>query len=164
MAAPPNMFPTLLSRMFRPFTTSTATKSLNPEAQAVSEKNIPSNAEKCTVAAGCFWGVEHLFRKHFAGKGLLDARVGYIGDAEALQVTFDPSAVSYTTLLQFFYKMHDPTTLNRQGMDAGTQYRSGIFYHGDEQKRIAEEVTQKANEQWWKGKISTQVLEAGKCE
>ena len=79
-------------------------------------------------------------------------------------MTFDPSAVSYTTLLQFFYKMHDPTTLNRQGMDSGTQYRSGIFYHGDEQKRVAEEVTQKANEQWWKGKISTQVLEAGKCK
>lgn len=85
-------------------------------------------------------------------------------DAEALQVTFDPAAVSYTTLLQFFYKMHDPTTLNRQGMDAGTQYRSGIFYHGDEQKRVAEEVTRKANEQWYKGKISTEVLEAGKCE
>ena len=83
-------------------------------------------------------------------------------DAEALQVVFDPSAVSYKSLLEFFYRMHDPTTLNRQGMDSGTQYRSGIFYHSPEQKAEAEEITKKVNEQWYNGKVSTQVIEAGK--
>ena len=83
-------------------------------------------------------------------------------DAESLQMTFDPSTLSYATLLEFFYKMHDPTTPNRQGMDTGTQYRSAIFYHSPEQKAEAESVTAKAQEQWWKqGKISTEILEAG---
>ena len=83
-------------------------------------------------------------------------------DAEALQVIFDPDKVSYATLLQFFYKMHDPTTKNRQGMDTGTQYRSGIFYHSDEQKAEAESITKKAQEQWWTtGTISTEILPAG---
>ncbi len=68
--------PNFLTRLFRPFTTSTS-MGLNPQGQAA--VNIPENAQKCTVAAGCFWGVEHLFRKHFDGKGLLDAKVGYIG-------------------------------------------------------------------------------------
>jgi peptide-methionine (S)-S-oxide reductase len=82
-------------------------------------------------------------------------------DAEALQVVFDPSKVSYGTLLEFFYRMHDPTTLNRQGMDAGTQYRSGIFYHSPEQKQEADTVTQKAQEQWYKNaKITTVITEA----
>jgi Peptide methionine sulfoxide reductase len=65
-----------MSRLFRPFTSSTK-MALNPEANA--QVNIPDNAQKCTVAAGCFWGVEHLYRKHFGGKGLLDAQVGYCG-------------------------------------------------------------------------------------
>lgn len=83
-------------------------------------------------------------------------------DAESLQVTFDPSSLSYTTLLEFFYKMHDPTTQNRQGMDSGTQYRSAIFYHSPEQKAEAESVTKQVQEQWWKqGTISTEILEAG---
>lgn len=151
--------------------------SLNPHGGAA--QVIPENAQKCTVAAGCFWGVEHLFRKNFDGKGLLDAKVGYIGGdtnnpsyravcsgrtghAESLQMTFDPEKLSYTTLLQFFYKMHDPTTKNRQGMDSGTQYRSAIFYHSPEQKTEAEEVTKKVQEQWWKkATITTEILEAG---
>ncbi|MCJ1272952.1 Peptide-methionine (S)-S-oxide reductase [Puttea exsequens] len=167
--------PTFLTRLFRPFTTSTS-MSLNPQGQAAS---LPENAQRCTLAAGCFWGVEHLFRKNFQGKGLLDAKVGYIGGdmdnpnyravcsgrtghAESVQLHFDPAQLSYTTLLSFFYTMHDPTTPNRQGGDAGTQYRSAIFYHTPEQKTQAEEITKKANEQWWKGKISTEVLEAGR--
>ncbi|MCJ1476232.1 NAD-dependent malic enzyme, mitochondrial [Lambiella insularis] len=163
-----------LNRLLRPFTTSTH-MSLNPESAA---QNFPANAQKCTVAAGCFWGVEHLFRKNFDGKGLLDARVGYIGGdsknpsyravcsgrtghAESLQMTFDPAQLSYSTLLQFFYKMHDPTTKDRQGMDAGTQYRSAIFYHNEEQEKEAKEVTEKAQQQWWKsGKITTEILPA----
>lgn len=86
-----------------------------------------------------------------------------ISDAEALQVIFDPEQVSYSTLLEFFYKMHDPTTKNRQGMDTGTQYRSGIFYHDEEQHETAKTITEKVQEQWWKkqGKISTEILPAG---
>lgn len=76
-------------------------------------------------------------------------------------MTFDPSLVSYSTLLEFFYKMHDPTTKNRQGGDSGTQYRSAIFYHDDEQEKIARDVTERAQKQWWKSsKISTEILKA----
>ncbi|KAG8533664.1 uncharacterized protein KY384_001405 [Bacidia gigantensis] len=169
--------PSFLSRLLRPFTTSSS-MSLQPPSQAAAPKDFPPNAQKCTVAAGCFWGVEHLFRKHFDNKGLLDAKVGYIGGdsnspsyravcsgrtghAEALQMVFDPEVVSYATLLQFFYKMHDPTTKNRQGMDSGTQYRSAVFWHGEAQKKEAEEVQRKVDEQWWKGKVTTEILEAG---
>lgn len=82
-------------------------------------------------------------------------------DAEALQVVYDPQKIEYRSLLEFFYKMHDPTTENRQGPDVGTQYRSAIFYHDDEQEKIAKDVTKKVNEQWWKGGVSTEVLPAG---
>jgi len=141
---------------------------------------VPDGAKQATVAAGCFWGVEHMYRHNFdKGRGLLDARVGYIGGdtqnpsyrsvcsgrtghAEALQIVYDPNKVSYRQLLEFFYKMHDPTTLNQQGPDTGTQYRSGIFYHDQEQKKEADSVTKKVQEQWWKnGKVVTQILAAG---
>jgi methionine-S-sulfoxide reductase len=82
-------------------------------------------------------------------------------DAEALQVVYDPTKIEYRSLLEFFYKMHDPTTENRQGPDVGTQYRSAIFYHDDEQEKIAKEITKKVDEQWWKGGVSTEVLPAG---
>ncbi|EAQ93790.1 hypothetical protein CHGG_02025 [Chaetomium globosum CBS 148.51] len=138
---------------------------------------VPEGAERATVAAGCFWGVEHLYRKHFADKGLYDARVGYIGGdaadpsykavcsgntghAEATLLIYDPARLSYTTLLEFFYRMHDPTTLNQQGPDTGSQYRSGIFYHTPEQEAIARDVTKRAGEQWWNGKIVTELLPA----
>jgi peptide-methionine (S)-S-oxide reductase len=147
---------------------------------AAEPMTVPANANLLTVAAGCFWGVEHMYRKDFGKKGLIDARVGYIGGntnspsyrsvcsgstghAEALQVAFDPEKVTYRQLIEYFYRMHDPTTLNSQGPDRGTQYRSGIFYHDEEQKKIAEDVTKKAQEQWYKGnKIETQILPAGK--
>lgn len=82
-------------------------------------------------------------------------------DAEATQIVYDPTKVTYSQLIEFFYRMHDPTTRNRQGNDAGTQYRSGIFYHDAEQKRLAEEITAKVNEQWHQGKVKTEILEAG---
>lgn len=169
---------TLFTRLLRPFTTSSPSLSLTPESLA--SRIMPENAQKATVAAGCFWGVENLFRKHFEGKGLLDAKVGYCGGhtesptyrgvctgttghAESLQVTFDPSVVSYRQLLEFFYRMHDPTTLNRQGGDIGTQYRSAIFTHDEEQERIAREVTEKVGKEWYKDKpITTQIVPAGK--
>jgi peptide-methionine (S)-S-oxide reductase len=82
-------------------------------------------------------------------------------DAEALQVIYDPEKVTYRTLLEFFYKMHDPTTANRQGPDTGSQYRSAIFYHNAEQEKEAREITKQVNEKWWKGGVVTEILPAG---
>ncbi|KAI9850017.1 MAG: Peptide-methionine (S)-S-oxide reductase [Thelocarpon superellum] len=172
--------PLFLTRLFRPFTSSTRL-GLNPDGSSASAtaSTMPEGAEKATVAAGCFWGVEHIFRKHYDGKGLLDAKVGYIGGdtknpsyravcsgrtghAEALQIIFDPTRVSYRELLELFYKMHDPTTKNRQGGDAGTQYRSGIFYHDAEQEKVARDVTERVQKEWWRaGSISTEIAPAG---
>ena len=114
--------------------------------------------ELATFGAGCFWGVEVTFRQI---EGVLDAAVGYsggksanptyedvcsdrTGHAEVVQVTFDPARVPYDRLLDVFFTSHDPTTLNRQGPDVGTQYRSAIFYHSDGQKAAAEA----ARERW----------------
>lgn len=108
--------------------------------------------EKATFGAGCFWGVEAAFRQV---KGVTSTAVGYMGGtlkdptyqdvctdetghAEVVQVEFDPSQVSYDDLLQVFWENHDPTTMNRQGPDVGTQYRSAIFYHTPEQQTAAE--------------------------
>lgn len=142
--------------------------------------SLPDGAQRATVAAGCFWGVEHMFRKAFGnGQGLLDAKVGYIGGdtknpsyravcagrtghAEALQVVYDPSRVTYRELLEFFFKMHDPTTKDRQGPDTGSQYRSAIFYHDPEQEKTARTVTEKVQAEWWKwGKVVTEIIPAG---
>ncbi|KAI9648538.1 Peptide methionine sulfoxide reductase [Ciborinia camelliae] len=167
--------PNFLSRLIRPFTSSS---SLSATPQAASQVSIPETAQKCTVAAGCFWGVEHMYRKEFKGKGLYDARVGYIGGdtenpsyravcsgntghAEALQIHYDPSKISYRQLITYFYRMHDPTTSNRQGPDTGSQYRSGIFCHSEEQEKEAREITKQINEKWWKGGIVTEILKAG---
>lgn len=166
--------PSFLARLIG--STPSVTRGVMPASEGGA--SIPAGAERAIVAAGCFWGVEHIYRKHFGNKGLIDARVGYIGGdtqspsyravcsgttghAEATLLVFDPEKISYAELISFFYRMHDPTTLNRQGPDMGSQYRSGIFYTTPEQKAVAEEITKKANEQWWDGKCVTQILEAG---
>jgi peptide-methionine (S)-S-oxide reductase len=110
----------------------------------------------CVLAGGCFWGVEELFR---ALPGVTDTVVGYSGGtntnpayeshpghAEAIKITYDPALTSYETLLDFFFRIHDPTTKDRQGNDVGASYRSAIFYETDEQKHIAEEVITKVND------------------
>ena len=113
-----------------------------------------NNLETATLAAGCFWCVEAVLDDL---NGVVDVVSGYAGGhtenptyrqvcdgttghAEVAQITFDPSIISFKEILQVFFAVHDPTTMNRQGNDVGTQYRSAIFYHDDEQKRIAEEV------------------------
>ena len=81
-------------------------------------------------------------------------------DAEATDIIFDPEKVSYRTLIEFFYRMHDPTTRNAQGPDTGSQYRSAIFFHDAEQEKVAREVTAAVNEKWWDGKVVTELLSA----
>jgi peptide-methionine (S)-S-oxide reductase len=108
--------------------------------------------ETATFGAGCFWGVERAFRRlegvvatsvgymggHFANPCYLDVLSRITGHAEVCQVKFDPERVSYDRLLELFWEIHDPTTLNRQGADRGEQYRSVIFYHTPEQQRLAQ--------------------------
>ena len=119
---------------------------------AETEKNINQNIEQATFGAGCFWCVEAVFEQL---DGVVDVRSGYTGGtteyptyedictgktghAEVIQIDFDQSLISYENLLDIFWKSHDPTTLNRQGADTGTQYRSVIFYHTEKQKETAD--------------------------
>ena len=86
---------------------------------------------------------------------------GRTGHAEAIRLEFDAEKLSYRQILEFFYRMHDPTQSNRQGNDMGTQYRSAVFFHGEEQEREAKEVTRLVSKQWWGNKVVTEVLPAG---
>jgi peptide-methionine (S)-S-oxide reductase len=129
-------------------------------------------ADKAILAGGCFWGMQDLFRKL---PGVLSTRVGYSGGdvpnatyrdhgthAEAIEIVFDPAQTTYRDLLEFFFKIHDPTTPNRQGNDIGSSYRSAIFYLDDEQRRIAEETIADVEASGrWPGKVVTEVTPAG---
>jgi peptide-methionine (S)-S-oxide reductase len=133
---------------------------------------MTSSTERAILAGGCFWGMQDLIRKM---PGVLSTRVGYSsGDvpnatyrnhgthAEAVEIAFDPKIMHYRTLLEFFFQIHDPTTLNRQGNDTGMSYRSGIYYTSAEQKRIAEDTIADVEESGiWPGKVVTEVAPAG---
>jgi peptide-methionine (S)-S-oxide reductase len=131
-----------------------------------------ANLQTATLAGGCFWCLEAVYDElkgvHSVESGYAGGHVdnpsyravcsGTTGHAEVVQVRFDPNVVSYRDLLNVFFTIHDPTTLNRQGADIGTQYRSAIFYHDEEQKTIAEEVIRDLNAQKiWDNPIVTEV-------
>ena len=132
--------------------------------------SIPGT-ETAVLAGGCFWGMEDLLRKR---PGVIDTRVGYTGGdvpnatyrnhgthAEALEIVYDPSKVSYRDLLEFFFQIHDPTTLNRQGNDIGMSYRSAIFYESAEQRAVAEDTIADVEASGlWPGKVVTEISEA----
>jgi len=157
--------------------------SLQSGAQSA-QKSPLSSGESCeatleiaTLAGGCFWGVEELLREQ---KGVIDVSVGYTGGnmvepdykavssdstghAESVQITFNPTQISYNELLRYFFRLHDPTTKNRQGNDVGTRYRSAIFVNSDEQRKTAEEVIKDVNASGkWKKPVSTTVEKAEK--
>lgn len=127
--------------------------------------------EKATLGGGCFWGLEDLLRKL---PGVVHATVGYTGGdvanatyenheghAESVELLFDPKKISYEEILYYFFKIHDPTTLNRQGNDVGTSYRSVIFYHDEQQRRIAEAVKARVDKSGaWKRPVVTQIVPA----
>jgi methionine-S-sulfoxide reductase len=132
-----------------------------------------SNHEVATLAGGCFWGMEDLIRKI---PGVLNTEVGYTGGsllnptyqhvkrgdtghAESIQITFDPKRVSFEELLHFFFRMHDPTTVNRQGNDRGTQYRSAIFFHSEAQRETALKMKELASQKW-KAPAVTEIVPA----
>ena len=133
----------------------------------------PAKVEVATLAGGCFWGVEDLLRKL---PGVIDTEVGYTGGkvanatyrnheghAEAIEIRFDPARTSYEAILTYFFKIHDPTTLNRQGNDIGTSYRSAIFVHNDQQRQVAERVKAKVNKSGaWKRPVVTEIVPAQK--
>ncbi len=143
----------------------------------VAEAKTSKKMETATFAAGCFWGTEEFFRKI---PGVMKTEVGYTGGttvhpkydemhdghtghAESVLVEFDPSRVSYESLLEQFFKMHDPTTKDRQGNDTGSQYRSAIFYHNEEQKKEAMAFKAKVEKSGaWKAPVVTEITEAKK--
>ena len=134
------------------------------------------NYKKATFGAGCFWGVEAVFQEL---EGVIETSVGFMGGntknptykdvcytetnhAEVVDITYDPNVISYTDLLSVFFSLHDPTTLNRQGPDVGSQYRSAIFYHDDNQREIALNALEQIEEKkYFDRAVVTEVTKAG---
>jgi peptide-methionine (S)-S-oxide reductase len=132
---------------------------------------MTTSTERAVLAGGCFWGMQDLIRRQ---PGVVGTRVGYTGGtnpnatyynhgthAEAIEITYDPTATTFRDILGFFFQIHDPTTRNRQGNDIGTSYRSAIFYTSEDQKRVAEETIDDVNASGlWPGKVVTEVTQA----
>jgi peptide-methionine (S)-S-oxide reductase len=153
--------------------TTGASRSFVPVRGIMSEK---MNREVATLAGGCFWCLEAVYDDL---KGIDSVESGYMGGnvanptykqvctgttghAEVIRITFDPAVISFRDLLEVFFTIHDPTTLNRQGGDVGTQYRSAIFYHSEEQRSVAGQVIAELTSQGiWEAPIVTQVTPAG---
>jgi len=128
--------------------------------------------ETALLAGGCFWGMQDLIRRY---PGVLKTRVGYSGGdvpnatyrnhgthAEAIEIVFDPSVISYRQILEFFFQIHDPSTANRQGNDVGLSYRSAIFYTSEEQQRVAlETIADVDASDLWPGKVVSELAPAG---
>ena len=128
--------------------------------------------DRAVLAGGCFWGMQDLIRRY---DGVIATRVGYSGGdvanatyrnhgthAEAIEITFDPARISYRKLLEFFFQIHDPSTINRQGNDLGVSYRSAIFYTSNDQKQVAEQTIADVDASGlWPGKVVTEVAPAG---
>lgn len=131
-----------------------------------------NNLETAVLAGGCFWGMQELIRKF---PGVESTRVGYSGGdvanatyrnhgthAEAIEIVFDPAVISYRKILEFFFQIHDPSTVDRQGNDRGASYRSAIYYTTDEQKRVAEETIRDVDASGlWPGKVVTELAPVG---
>ena len=127
--------------------------------------------ERAVLAGGCFWGMQDLLRRY---SGVISTRVGYSGGdvvnatyrdhgthAEAIEIVFDPEKITYRALLEFFFQIHDPSTLNRQGNDTGSSYRSAIFTTNEEQRKVAEDTIADVNaSNIWPGKVITEVTPA----
>jgi len=128
--------------------------------------------QRAILAGGCFWGMQDLIRRY---DGVISTRVGYSGGdvakatyrnhgthAEAIEIVFDPEQISFRKLLEFFFQIHDPTSLNRQGNDHGSSYRSAIFYADEEQKQVAlDTIADVEASGLWPGKVVTEVAPAG---
>jgi len=133
---------------------------------------MTDKTERAVLAGGCFWGVQQLIRRK---PGVLSTRVGYSGGevenatyrnhgnhAEAVEIVFNPDKISFRELLEFFFQIHDPSTVDRQGNDLGPSYRSAIFYTSEEQRRVAEDTIADVDASGlWPGKTVTEVVEAG---
>jgi peptide-methionine (S)-S-oxide reductase len=133
---------------------------------------MTTHTETALLAGGCFWGMQDLIRRY---PGVVSTRVGYSGGdvanatyrnhgthAEAIEIVFDPSRISYRQILEFFFQIHDPSTANRQGNDIGLSYRSAIFYLDEQQKAIAEDTISDVDaSDLWPGKVVTEVAPAG---
>ena len=131
-----------------------------------------ATTERALLAGGCFWGVQDLIRRY---PGVISTRTGYSGGdianatyrnhgthAETLEIIFDPAVISFRKLLESFFQIHDPTTLNRQGNDRGLSYRSAIFYTSEQQRHVAEDTIADVNASGlWPGKVVTEVTPAG---
>lgn len=148
----------------------------NKTIKAESMTHSESTLDTATFGAGCFWCVEAVFQRvkgvehvvsgytggHVKNPTYQQVSTGNTGHAEVAQITFDPSVISYSNLLEIFWETHDPTTLNRQGNDVGTQYRSAVFYHNQAQKQEAERIKAKLNASGkWKDAIVTEISPLG---